>query len=134
MPWWKRAPIFLTESKLTHLLQDALRGHTKTSVIATIFPASVNQEETLSTLSYANRVKKIQTKPEFNQKLHKELIQEYSQEIERLRRDLLAMRKSGVYLANENYLEMQNTMEAQATEITEKIAHIRTPEADMEKK
>ncbi|MPC70147.1 Kinesin-like protein KIF11 [Portunus trituberculatus] len=84
------------ESKLTHL-QDALRGHTKTSVIATIFPVSINQEETLSTLNYARRAKNIQNKPEINQKLHKEeLIQEYSQETESLRRDLLAMReKSG---------------------------------------
>ncbi|XP_063849661.1 kinesin-like protein KIF11 isoform X2 [Scylla paramamosain] len=124
------------ESKLTRLLQDALGGRTKTSVIATISPASVNQEETLSTLDYAHRAKNIQNKPEVNQKLHKkELIQEYSQEIERLRRDLLAMReKNGVYLANENYQEMQATMEAQATEITEKIAHIRTLEAEMEKK
>ncbi|KAK8384383.1 hypothetical protein O3P69_009291 [Scylla paramamosain] len=112
------------ESKLTRLLQDALGGRTKTSVIATISPASVNQEETLSTLDYAHRAKNIQNKPE-----------EYSQEIERLRRDLLAMReKNGVYLANENYQEMQATMEAQATEITEKIAHIRTLEAEMEKK
>ncbi|XP_045137999.1 kinesin-like protein KIF11 [Portunus trituberculatus] len=124
------------ESKLTRLLQDALGGRTKTSVIATISPASINQEETLSTLDYAHRAKNIQNKPEVNQKLHKkELIQEYSQEIERLRLDLLAMReKSGVYLANENYQEMQNTMEAQATEITEKIAHIRTLEAELEKK
>ncbi|KAG0716666.1 Kinesin-like protein KIF11 [Chionoecetes opilio] len=41
------------ESKLTRLLQDALGGRTKTSVIATVSPASVNQEETLSTLDYA---------------------------------------------------------------------------------
>lgn len=124
------------ESKLTRLLQDALGGRTKTSVIATISPASVNQEETLSTLDYAHRAKNIQNKPEVNQKLHKkELIQEYSTEIERLRRDLLAMReKSGVYLANENYQEMMATMEAQATEITEKIAHIRSLETEMEKK
>ncbi|XP_050689036.1 kinesin-like protein KIF11-B [Eriocheir sinensis] len=59
------------ESKLTRLLQDALGGRTKTSVIATISPASVNQEETLSTLDYAHRAKNIQNKPEVNQKLNK---------------------------------------------------------------
>lgn len=124
------------ESKLTRLLQDALGGRTKTSIIATISPASINLEETLSTLDYAHRAKNIQNKPEVNQKLNKkELIGEYSEEIERLRRDLMAMReKNGVYLANENYQEMIATMETQAQEITEKISHIRALEEELEKK
>ncbi|XP_042224121.1 kinesin-like protein KIF11-A [Homarus americanus] len=124
------------ESKLTRLLQDALGGRTKTSVIATVSPASINLEETLSTLDYAHRAKNIQNKPEVNQKLNKkELIGEYSEEIERLRRDLMAMReKNGVYLAHENYQEMMVTMEQQAQEITEKISHIRALEEDVEKK
>ncbi|XP_045585381.2 kinesin-like protein KIF11 [Procambarus clarkii] len=123
------------ESKLTRLLQDALGGRTKTSVIATISPASINLEETLSTLDYAHRAKNIQNKPEVNQKLNKkELIGEYSEEIERLRRDLMAMReKNGVYLAHENYQDMVNTMELQTQEITEKISHIRALEEEIEK-
>ncbi|KAG7167829.1 kinesin-like protein KIF11-like [Homarus americanus] len=82
------------------------------------------------------RAKNIQNKPEVNQKLNKkELIGEYSEEIERLRRDLMAMReKNGVYLAHENYQEMMVTMEQQAQEITEKISHIRALEEDVEKK
>lgn len=124
------------ESKLTRLLQDALGGRTKTSVIATISPASINLEETLSTLDYAHRAKNIQNKPEVNQKLNKkELIGEYTVEIERLRRDLMAMReKNGVYLAHENYQDMINTMESQAQEITERIGHIRALEEEVEKK
>ncbi|XP_066984461.1 kinesin-like protein KIF11 [Macrobrachium rosenbergii] len=124
------------ESKLTRLLQDALGGRTKTSIIATISPAAINLEETLSTLDYAHRAKNIQNKPEVNQKLNKkELIGEYSQEIERLRLDLMAMReKSGVYLANENYQEMIQTMETQAQEITEKINYIRSLEEGIESK
>lgn len=63
------------------------------------------------------------------------ILQEYSEEIERLRRDLMAMReKNGVYLANENYQEMITTMETQAQEITEKISHIRALEEEVEKK
>lgn len=124
------------ESKLTRLLQDALGGRTKTSIIATISPSSSNYEETLSTLEYAYRAKNIQNKPEVNQKLNKkELIGEYTNEIERLRLDLLAMReKNGVYLANENYQEMCHNLEIQAQEITDKINQIRTMEAEMEKK
>ena len=59
------------ESKLTRLLQDALGGRTKTSIIATVSPSSINLEETLSTLDYAHRAKNITNKPEVNQKLNK---------------------------------------------------------------
>ena len=62
---------FFRESKLTRLLQDSLGGRTKTSIIATVSPASINLEETLSTLDYAHRAKNIQNKPEVNQKISK---------------------------------------------------------------
>ena len=62
---------FSRESKLTRLLQDSLGGRTKTSIIATVSPASINLEETLSTLEYAHRAKNIQNKPEVNQKISK---------------------------------------------------------------
>ncbi|NXS08169.1 KIF11 protein, partial [Neodrepanis coruscans] len=91
--------------KLTRILQDSLGGRTKTSIIATVSPASINLEETLSTLEYAHRAKNIMNKPEVNQKLtRKALIKEYTEEIERLKRDLVAAReKSGVYISLENY-------------------------------
>ena len=56
---------------MTRLLQDSLGGRTKTSIIATISPASINYEETLSTLAYANTAKGIQNRPEVNQKISK---------------------------------------------------------------
>lgn len=93
------------ESKLTRLLQDSLGGRTKTSIIATISPAAVNLEETLSTLDYAHRAKNIMNKPEVNQKLTKKaVLREYMEEIERLKKDLVASRdKNGIYLDLENY-------------------------------
>lgn len=57
------------ESKLTRLLQDSLGGRTKTSIIATVSPAGINVEETLSTLDYAYRAKNITNRPEVNQKI-----------------------------------------------------------------
>ncbi|KAM9325070.1 kinesin-like protein KIF11 [Gastrophryne carolinensis] len=123
----ERAPhIPYRESKLTRILQDSLGGRTKTSIIATVSPASINLEETVSTLDYANRAKSIMNKPEVNQKLTKRaLIKEYTEEIERLKRDLAAAReKNGVYLSSENYEELQGKLvcqEEQLTEYTEKI-------------
>lgn len=121
------------ESKLTRLLQESLGGRTKTSIIATISPASVNLEETLSTLDYAHRAKNITNRPEINQKLSKKaLLNEYTEEIERLRRDLQATReRNGVYLAQENYVEMQTTIDFQGKEIEQKINHIKALEDTM---
>ena len=124
------------ESKLTRLLQESLGGRTKTSIIATISPASINLDETLSTLDYAHRAKNITNRPEINQKLSKKaLLKEYTEEIERLRRDLAATReRNGVYLAQENYSEMQAQIEYQEKEIEEKINHIKVLEETMQSK
>uniref|UniRef100_A0A8C8H468 Kinesin-like protein n=1 Tax=Oncorhynchus tshawytscha TaxID=74940 RepID=A0A8C8H468_ONCTS len=125
----KRPHVPYRESKLTRILQDSLGGRTKTSIIATVSPASINLEETLSTLEYANRAKNIMNKPEVNQKLTKRtLIKEYTEEIERLKRDLAATRdKNGVYLSSENYESMAGMISSQEehiTEYTEKIASV----------
>jgi len=62
-------------------------------------------EETLSTLDYAHRAKNITNRPEINQRLSKKaLIKEYTDEIVRLKRDLVAAReKNGIFLSPENY-------------------------------
>ncbi|XP_047458561.1 kinesin-like protein KIF11 isoform X2 [Mugil cephalus] len=123
----KRPHIPYRESKLTRILQDSLGGRTKTSIIATVSPSSSNLEETLSTLEYASRAKNIMNKPEVNQKLTKRtLIKEYTEEIERLKRDLAATRdKNGVYLTAENYESMMVQITAhdeQTVEYTDRIA------------
>lgn len=132
----KRSVLHRRESKLTRLLQESLGGRTKTSIIATVSPAGINLEETLSTLDYAHRAKNITNRPEINQKLSKKaLLKEYTEEIERLRRDLLASReRNGVYLAQENYNEMQILIENQTKEIEEKITHIKVLQETMEAK
>lgn len=110
------------ESKLTRLLKDSLGGRTKTSIIATISPNLEDYEDTLSTLDYAQRAKKITNKPEVNQKVTKKgLIAELSSEIQRLQRDLQACRdKTGVYVNEANYSSMVETIESQNKLIKEK--------------
>lgn len=103
------------ESKLTRILQDSLGGRTKTSIIATISPALCNIEETMSTLDYAHRAKNITNRPEINQKLSKKaLIKEYTEEIERLKKDLYAAReKNGIFLSSENFAGMESKIRIQ---------------------
>lgn len=73
------------ESQLTRILQNALGGNSKTSMIAAISPASVNYEETLSTLRYANQVKAIKNDAKINESAHDKLIRELREENERLK-------------------------------------------------
>jgi len=54
------------ESKLTRLLQDSLGGNSHTLMIACASPADSNMEETLNTLRYADRARKIKNKPIVN--------------------------------------------------------------------
>ncbi|XP_065226392.1 kinesin-like protein KIF11 [Planococcus citri] len=123
------------ESKLTRLLQESLGGRTKTSIIATVSPAISNLEETLSTLDYAHRAKNITNKPEINQKLTKAaLLKEYTTEIERLRRDIEALReKNGIILAPENYAQIMMDIEQKDDELANKISQLKAMEEKHDK-
>ncbi|XP_047207186.1 kinesin-like protein KIF11 isoform X2 [Girardinichthys multiradiatus] len=131
----KRPHVPYRESKLTRILQDSLGGRTKTSIIATVSPSSSNLEETLSTLEYASRAKNIMNKPEVNQKLTKRtLIKEYTEEIERLKRDLAATRdRNGVYLSSENYESMVTQITAHEEQIAEYVDKIAIMEEELKK-
>ena len=50
------------ESVLTRLLSDSLGGNCKTTLIINASPSSYNVEETISTLRFGERAKKITTK------------------------------------------------------------------------
>ncbi|KAL9906794.1 kinesin-like protein at 61F isoform 1-T2 [Glossina fuscipes fuscipes] len=124
------------ESKLTRLLQESLGGRTKTSIIATISPGHKDIEETLSTLEYAHRAKNIQNKPEVNQKLTKKsVIKEYTEEIDKLKRDLMAARdRNGIYLAEETYNEMLLKMDSQNRELNEKVLLLKALKDELQNK
>ncbi|XP_037952588.1 kinesin-like protein KIF12, partial [Teleopsis dalmanni] len=51
------------DSQLTKLLADSLAGNGVTLMIACVSPAQYNHAETLNTLRYASRAKRIRTKP-----------------------------------------------------------------------
>lgn len=114
------------ESKLTRVLQDSLGGTTKTCIIATISPAKVSLDETLSTLEYASRAKSIRNKPRVNQTTSKQaLIEDYVAEIERLRGDLAASRqKNGVYMTEESLATMTEESESRKLLIEEQKLRI----------
>lgn len=56
-------------SKLTRILQDALGGNSKTSLIVAASPCSFNVEETISALRFGERAKKVKCKAVINKEL-----------------------------------------------------------------
>ncbi|XP_063616428.1 kinesin-like protein KIF13A [Cydia splendana] len=73
------------DSVLTWLLKDNLGGNSKTVMVATISPAADNYEETLSTLRYADRAKRIVNHAVVNEDPNARIIRELRQEVEALK-------------------------------------------------
>lgn len=76
------------DSVLTWLLKDNLGGNSKTAMIATISPAGDNYEETLSTLRYADRAKRIVNHAVVNEDPNAKIIRELREEVDKLREQL----------------------------------------------
>ncbi|XP_076013720.1 kinesin family member 3Cb [Genypterus blacodes] len=76
------------DSKLTRLLQDSLGGNAKTVMIATVGPSHKSHDESLATLRYASRAKKIKNKPRINEDPKDALLREFQEEIARLKAQL----------------------------------------------
>mmetsp|Transcript_62884 Transcript_62884/g.147546 ORF Transcript_62884/g.147546 Transcript_62884/m.147546 type:complete len:866 (+) Transcript_62884:45-2642(+) len=76
-------------SKLTLLLSNALTGNSKTSLLATLSPASVNLDESYATLNFASAVKGIKVFAKRVSKVDKDaLIQSLSEELRSLKERL----------------------------------------------
>lgn len=73
------------DSKLTRLLQDSLGGNTRTLMLAAVSPSAMSYEETLSTLNYAARAKKIKNVPRVNEDPKDALLKTYQAELAALK-------------------------------------------------
>eukprot|EP00759_Apiculatamorpha_spiralis_P048889 PhF_6_TR44143/c1_g1_i2/m.67502/K17914/KIF13; kinesin family member 13 len=73
------------DSVLTWLLKEALGGNSKTVMLATVSPAALHFEETLSTLRYAERAKKIMNKAVVNEDSTNRMVTQLQNEIDKLR-------------------------------------------------
>ena len=117
------------DSKLTRLLQSALGGNSRTIMICAVSPASSNYEETLSTLRYAERAKKIKNEAKVNDDPQETLVKQLVEENKRLR--------SGSVLAEESKATIK-ALEAQLAEyqkswdqkLKEAGSLIKAPEVD----
>ncbi|XP_076446374.1 chromosome-associated kinesin KIF4A-like isoform X2 [Babylonia areolata] len=85
----KRGHIPYRDSKLTRLLQDSLGGNSHTLMVACVSPADSNMEETLNTLRYADRARKIKNKPVINRDPQSDEILRLRQVVQSLQNQLL---------------------------------------------
>ena len=81
------------DSALTRILQNALGGNSKTVMICALSPASINYEETLSTLRYADRAKKIQNKAVINESEHDKVVRLLKEENNELKKKIEELSK-----------------------------------------
>ena len=77
------------DSVLTWILKESLGGNSKTYMIANISPSSMNYNESLGTLRYANNAKKIINCVSVNEDPNEKIIKVLKDEIENLKRQLL---------------------------------------------
>ncbi|XP_030580685.1 kinesin-like protein KIF28P [Archocentrus centrarchus] len=83
------------DSVLTKLLQSALGGNSRTVMVATLSPADICYEESLSTLRYAERAKRIQNRAVVNESPTERLVKELKAENARLLQRLSRLGQEG---------------------------------------
>ncbi|KAK7485932.1 hypothetical protein BaRGS_00022798 [Batillaria attramentaria] len=98
----KRGHIPYRDSKLTRLLQDSLGGNSHTLMVACVSPADSNMEETLNTLRYADRARKIKNKPVINRDPQSDEIMRLRQVVQSLQMQLLQKGGGGGDLVSES--------------------------------
>ncbi|XP_005420903.2 kinesin-like protein KIF27 [Geospiza fortis] len=87
-PKRKSVHIPYRDAKITRILKDSLGGNAKTVMITCISPSSLDFDESLNSLKYANRAKNIRNKPVVNYNPEKDRIDEMELEIRLLREAL----------------------------------------------
>ncbi|ODV88186.1 hypothetical protein CANARDRAFT_26336 [[Candida] arabinofermentans NRRL YB-2248] len=94
------------DSKLTRILQESLGGNSRTTLIINCSPSSYNEQETLSTLRFGSRAKKIKNTVHVNSELStSELKRRYLEERESNEQNQLKMQK---ITSRNEYLEKEN--------------------------
>jgi hypothetical protein len=84
----KKIAVPYRNSSLTRLLQNALGGNSKTYMICAIRPGAKYFDETVNTLRYADRAKKIKNSAVVNENPQDKLIRELKAENEKLKTNM----------------------------------------------
>ncbi|MGH0169047.1 UNVERIFIED_CONTAM: hypothetical protein FKN15_055697 [Acipenser sinensis] len=114
------------DSKLTRLLQDSLGGNSHTLMIACVSPADSNMEETINTLRYADRARKIKNKPVINVDPRAAEMQRLQQQVQELQVLLLHARGGVAPVLSGCKVDLQRVVETlEDQELKENVEVIR---------
>ncbi|XP_063883476.1 kinesin-like protein KIF12 isoform X7 [Scylla paramamosain] len=118
------------DSKLTKLLADSLAGNGVTLMIACVSPAKSNISETLNTLRYASRAKRIRTKPLIIMDPKEKVILSLQREVSLLREEnahlkmLIDLGENGVPQEGPQQLNGHLAAEANGVDLAEHVAAV----------
>ncbi|XP_058551564.1 kinesin-like protein KIF27 isoform X3 [Neofelis nebulosa] len=93
-PRRKSSHIPYRDAKITRLLKDSLGGSAKTVMITCVSPSSLDFDESLNSLKYANRARNIRNKPTLNFSPESDRMDEMEFEIKLLREALQSQQDS----------------------------------------
>jgi kinesin family protein 3/17 len=111
------------DSKLTRLLEDSLGGNCKTTMIAMISPAHESFNESLSSLHFAQRAKRIKNRPIINEDVNnRALIRQYEKELRNLRQEL--EEKNRMIQSNQLVMQLQEEKEQAEQDRNEAIREL----------
>ncbi|KAJ1435024.1 P-loop containing nucleoside triphosphate hydrolase protein [Ochromonadaceae sp. CCMP2298] len=95
------------DSKLTRILKDSLGGNSKTLMICCVSPASVNFNESLNALRYADRARSIKNKPVITRDPTLVMIDEFKHQLKVVSCELLEMRRMRAFVEVDNPVPME---------------------------
>ncbi|XP_062335102.1 kinesin-like protein KIF9 isoform X2 [Osmerus eperlanus] len=114
----KRDHVPFRQTKLTHALKDSLGGNCNTVLVANIYGEAAQIEETLSTLRFASRMKRVRTDPALNEHINPVLqVLKLQKEIQLLKQQLSIHDT----LANRTGMSYETLSETQVAEIQSQV-------------
>ena len=124
------------DSVLTCLLSDSLGGNSRTTMLAALSPAAINYEETMSTLRYAARARKIVNKVKVNEDPAAALIRELQEELGKMKQSVVNGDIEGLRLAlgtgGGDIGDLTGAIATRSEEIEEMVAKVQMLEAKEE--
>ncbi len=119
---------------MTRLLEDSLGGNCKTTMMAMISPAYDSFNESLSTLKFATRAKKVKNEARINEDLdHRALLRKYEMELKKLREELEERNRQVVDSEAVMRLEQQRKRAEEDKAVVVKELEVRSREMIVEK-
>ncbi|XP_053512549.1 kinesin-like protein KIF27 isoform X2 [Artibeus jamaicensis] len=104
-PRRKSSHIPYRDAKITRLLKDSLGGSAKTVMITCVSPSSLDFDESLNSLKYANRARNIRNKPTLNFSPESDRMDEMEFEIKLLREALQSQQASSISQTSQSHRE-----------------------------